>query len=137
MSRHCFGVAAFVSLVLLGGCRRAEKRGDLRVALRASPVWRGACSKKQANKMQPAVKGMIQVHSITYRIVRLRKGTYQVIRLLDDISVGTFTIAPWSQLHCEGDQPELVREIARAAMQGARTSWAPRRASSPTHEKVL
>ncbi|MEP7049701.1 MAG: hypothetical protein ABJB12_05080 [Pseudomonadota bacterium] len=87
--------------------------------------------------MQPAVKGMIQVHSITYRIVRMQKGTYQVIRLLDDMPVGTFTLGRRSEAVCEGDRPELIREVARAALQGARTSWAPRRLSSPSHEKVI
>ncbi len=86
--------------------------------------------------MQTAVKGMIQVQSITYRIVRMQKGTYQVIRLLDDTSVGTFSLAPRAEALCEGERPDLIREIARAALQGARTSWAPRRLSSPVHEKV-
>lgn len=84
--------------------------------------------------MQPAVKGMIQVHSITYRIVRVRKGTYEVIRLLDDASVGTFSLAPRTEPRCEGEHAELIREIARAAVQGARTTWVPRHLSAPTHD---
>lgn len=79
---------------------------------------------------------MIQVHSITYRIVRVRKGTYEVIRLLDDMVVGTFSLVSRSEPLCEGDRPELIREIARAALQGARTTWVPRHLSAPTHEKV-
>ena len=86
--------------------------------------------------MQTAVKGMIQVNSITYRIVRVQKGTYQVVRLLDDTSVGSFSLAPRTEALCEGEHPELIREIARAALQGARTSWVPRCLSSPFNEKV-
>ena len=80
---------------------------------------------------------MIQVQSITYRIVRMQKGTYQVVRLLDDMNVGTFSLAPRSEALCEGERPELIREIARAALQGARTSWVPRSLSSPFHAKVM
>jgi hypothetical protein len=86
--------------------------------------------------MQTAVKGMIQVQSITYRIVRIQKGTYQVVRLLDDMAVGSFSLARRAEALCEGERPELIREIARAALQGARTSWAPHRLSSPFNQKV-
>ncbi len=90
-----------------------------------------------STKMQTAVKGMIQVQSITYRIVRVQKGTYHVVRLLDDATVGSFSLAPRAEALCEGERPELIREIARAALQGARTSWAPRGVSSPINEKVM
>ena len=79
---------------------------------------------------------MIQVHSLTYRIVRLHKGTYQVVRLLDDTSIGTFSLAPRTEVLCQGERPELIREIARAALHGARTTWVPAHRSSPTNEKV-
>ncbi|MEO7036760.1 MAG: hypothetical protein ABI548_22610 [Polyangiaceae bacterium] len=82
------------------------------------------------------IKGMIQVQSITYRIVRMEKGTYQVVRLLDDASVGTFSLVAHAEPVCQGEHPELIREIARAALQGARTTWAPRRLSSPFHPKA-
>ena len=96
--------------------------------------------------MQNVVKGMIQVKSITYRIVRVKTGRYDVVRLLDDARVGSFSLGTRSMdALCEGDTPDLVREIARAALQGGRTSWTPRhrpsspmndKASSPMHEKV-
>ena len=82
------------------------------------------------------IKGMVQVQSITYRIVRMQKGTYQVVRLLDDVNVGTFSLVARSEPVCKGDRPELIREIARAALQSARTTWVPRRLSSPFHPKV-
>jgi hypothetical protein len=78
-------------------------------------------------KMQPVVKGMVQVHSVTYRIVRVRAGHYEVVRLLDDVSVGTFSLGTRREPIIEGDAPDVIREVARAALQGGRTTWTPRR----------
>ena len=80
--------------------------------------------------MQAVVKGMVQVHSVTYRIVRVRTGHYDVVRLLDDVRIGTFTLGIQREAIIEGDAPELIRQIARAALQGGRTTWAPRRLSA-------
>jgi hypothetical protein len=77
-----------------------------------------------------AVKGMVQVHSVTYRIVRVRAGHYDVVRLLDDVSVGSFSLGAGREPIVEGVAPEVVREVARAALQGGRTTWAPRRLSA-------
>jgi len=83
--------------------------------------------------MQTVVKGMVQVHSVTYRIVRVRAGHYEVVRLLDDVKVGAFSFgtkqlgAKQEAIIVEGDAPEGIREVARAALQGGRTTWAPRR----------
>lgn len=77
--------------------------------------------------MQPVVKGMVQVHSVTYRIVRVRAGHYEVVRLLDDVRVGSFSLGTRHETLIEGDSPEVIREVARAALQGGRTTWAPRR----------
>jgi hypothetical protein len=71
---------------------------------------------------------MVQVHSVTYRIVRVRPGHYDVVRLLDDVRVGAFSLGSRREaIIVEGDAPEVVREVARAALQGGRTTWAPRR----------
>ncbi len=72
---------------------------------------------------------MIQVQSVTYRIVRMRKSEYEVWRLLDDVSVGTFTLGAGREPQIGGESPDVVREVARAALQGGRTTWAPRRMS--------
>ncbi|HYQ45420.1 MAG TPA: hypothetical protein VER11_25715 [Polyangiaceae bacterium] len=80
--------------------------------------------------MQSVVKGMVQVHSVTYRIVRVRAGHYDVVRLLDDVRVGAFSIGSRHETIIEGEAPEVVREVARAALQGGRTTWAPRRLSA-------
>lgn len=80
--------------------------------------------------MQPVVKGMVQVHSVTYRIVRVRTGRYDVVRLLDDVCVGTFSLGKGRDAIIEGDAPDVIREVARAALQGGRTTWTPRRLSA-------
>jgi hypothetical protein len=72
-------------------------------------------------------KGMIQVGSVTYRIARVRPGVYDVVRLLDDVSIGMFSLGANRQPVFDGEVPELLRTIARAALQGGRTTWAPRR----------
>jgi hypothetical protein len=77
--------------------------------------------------MHPVVKGMVQVHSVTYRIVRVRPGHYDVVRLLDDARVGMFSLGTRGEPIIEGDAPEVIRQVARAAVQGGRTTWAPRR----------
>jgi hypothetical protein len=77
--------------------------------------------------MHAVVKGMVQVHSVTYRIVRVSAGHYDVVRLLDDVRVGAFTLGTRREPIIEGDAPEVIREVARAALQGGRTTWAPRR----------
>ena len=70
---------------------------------------------------------MVQVLSVTYRIVRVRPGSYDVVRLLDDVRIGTFSLGPHRDALIEGDAPEVVREVARVALQGGRTTWTPRR----------
>ncbi len=87
--------------------------------------------------MQTAVKGMVQVKSVTYRIVRVHAGRYEVVRLLDDARIGAFSVGAHAQALCDSTAPELIREIARAALQGGRTTWVPRRpASSDSFAKV-
>ena len=73
--------------------------------------------------MDKIVKGMVQVAGTTYRIVRLRRGQYHVVRVLDDRSVGEFTSAPRLEIQPVGIEAGLLREIARVAVQGAKTSW--------------
>ena len=69
------------------------------------------------------VKGMVQVAGATYRIVRLGQGQYEVVRILDDARVGTFTSFPRVEITSSGIDHGMMREIARAAIQGAKTSW--------------
>ena len=69
------------------------------------------------------VKGMVQVDGTTYRIVRIKRGHYKVVRVLDDASVGMFSVGSTFEMVPEGIEGELMREIARVAIQGAKTTW--------------
>jgi hypothetical protein len=77
--------------------------------------------------MQTVVKGMVRVNSVTYRIARVKAGQYKIVRLLDDVPVGEFALGARTEPLCDDAAPELIREIARAALQGGRTSWLPRK----------
>lgn len=59
----------------------------------------------------------------TYRIVRIKRGHYNVVRVLDDVAVGTFSAGNSVEIAPDGIAPELMSEIARVAIQGAKTSW--------------
>ncbi|HEX3777395.1 MAG TPA: hypothetical protein VHV51_23145 [Polyangiaceae bacterium] len=76
--------------------------------------------------MAVVVKGMVQVQGTTYRIVRIKRGHYNVVRVLDDIAVGTFSAGKAFDVQPAGINEELLREIARVAIQGAKTTWAGR-----------
>lgn len=69
------------------------------------------------------VKGMVQVAGTTYRVVRVAQGSYEVVRILDDSRVGTFRSTPPVEIVAQGIDPALMLEIARTAIQGAKTSW--------------
>jgi len=73
--------------------------------------------------MQPVVKGMVQVFGTTYRIVRLEPRTYEAVRISDDFQVGTFKAGPRLEISTSAIEPNLMREIARVAIQKAKTSW--------------
>ena len=73
--------------------------------------------------MPVVVKGMVQVEGTTYRIVRIKRGHYNVVRVLDDIGVGTFSAGKNFEMAPNGIDAELLREIARVAIQGAKTTW--------------
>jgi hypothetical protein len=76
--------------------------------------------------MALVVKGMVQVGGTTYRIVRIKRGQYNVVRVLDDVGVGTFSAGKSFEMEPVGIEAELMREIARVAIQGAKTTWAGR-----------
>ena len=73
--------------------------------------------------MSQVVKGMVQVQGTTYRIVRIKHGEYSVIRVLDDVTVGAFTSIAAMQVTSHAIDASVLREIARLAIQGAKTSW--------------
>jgi hypothetical protein len=69
------------------------------------------------------VKGMVQVLGSTYRVVRLGLGVYEVVRLLDDAKVGRFRTVPHTRVESTAIAQNVMSEIVRAAIQGAKTSW--------------
>ena len=69
------------------------------------------------------VKGMVQVDGVTYRIVRVASSRYDVVRVLDDQKVGAFQSAPTFEVTAVGITEGALREIAKTAIQRAKTSW--------------
>lgn len=69
------------------------------------------------------VKGMVQVFGTTYRVVRITPGTYDVVRLLDDAKVGQFRLGPPMEIRAQGIELDLMRKVAKAAVQQAKTTW--------------
>jgi len=69
------------------------------------------------------VKGMVQVAGTTYRVIRLGQGSYEVVRILDDTRVGSFRSTPPIEIAAQCIDASLMLEIAKAAIQGAKTSW--------------
>jgi hypothetical protein len=101
--------------------------------------------------MARKVKGMVQLAGVTYRIIRVAPGSYSVVRISDDKTVGSFHLAPQLGIEALHVEPALLREVARLAIHTAKTSYvgfarpdlaglpsassvtatAPRRSSSP------
>ena len=69
------------------------------------------------------VKGMVQVSGVTYRIVRVERGTYDVVRILDDERVGQFRTIPRVEVTAAQAPVETMAEIANAAVKWGKTSW--------------
>lgn len=67
-------------------------------------------------------RGMLQVRGITYRIERTEPHCYAVVRLLDDIEVGTFRTLPTLRIRTAQIDLTVLRDIVRAALRSARTS---------------
>lgn len=67
-------------------------------------------------------RGMLQVKGITYRIERTEPHCYSVVRLLDDVEVGTFRTLPTMRIHSAQIELAMLRDIVRAALRSARTS---------------
>jgi hypothetical protein len=76
------------------------------------------------------VKGMVQVAGVTYRIVRIERGVYDVVRILDDQRVGQFRTIPRVEVTAASPadattaEPDAtMAEIAKAAVKWGKTSW--------------
>ena len=66
---------------------------------------------------------MISVSGLTYRIIRVRSGFYQAVRLIDDVVMGTFSTVPSLRVQMTACDESTLREIALAALREAKTSW--------------
>jgi hypothetical protein len=69
------------------------------------------------------IKGMVQFESLTYRIVKVRRATYDAIRILDEVRIGTFQTVPRLTVHATGTDDAVLRAVATMAMRQATTSW--------------
>jgi hypothetical protein len=67
-------------------------------------------------------RGMLQVGGVTYRIERTAPHCYCVVRLLDDLEVGTFRTLPALRIDPLHVDSSTLRDVVRAAMRSARTS---------------
>lgn len=72
--------------------------------------------------MSRASRGMIQVGGVTYRVERVSAHRYSVVRLLDDLEVGTFRTSPNVRVQPSRVELALFRDLVRAALRAARTS---------------
>ncbi len=73
--------------------------------------------------MSRKVKGMVQLAGITYRIVRVAAGSYSVVRISDDLDVGSFHLAPQLGIEARNVDSGVLREVARLAIHTAKTSY--------------
>jgi hypothetical protein len=73
--------------------------------------------------MARKVKGMVQLAGVTYRIVRVASGSYSVVRISDDLDVGSFHLAPQLGIEARRVEPAVLREVARLAIHSAKTSY--------------
>jgi hypothetical protein len=65
---------------------------------------------------------MIQVRGVTYRVERTEPHVYVVVRLLDDVEMGTFRTLPGLRIHPRGCDIDQFKDVVRAALRSARTS---------------
>ena len=68
-------------------------------------------------------RGMVSLDGNTYRIERIGSRTYGVVRLSDDVNVGTFRTGRQIRVFPVGIDAVLLENIARDAVKSAKTSW--------------
>ncbi len=68
-------------------------------------------------------KGMVSLEGNTYRIERITSRTYGVVRVTDDVNVGTFKTGRMIEVFPDGIDAVLLETIARDAVKSAKTSW--------------
>ena len=75
------------------------------------------------SKSRSRHKGMVSIDGVTYRIERIASRTYGVVRVKDDVHVGTFKTGHEIRVFPEGIDPLLLEMVARDAVMTAKTSW--------------
>src|SRR5262249_54871838 len=68
-------------------------------------------------------KPLIRFGNVTYRIGRLSYGEYEVVRILDDVRLGTFESYPCLTVTSATIHPSFILKIAHAAASAARPSF--------------
>ena len=81
-------------------------------------------------------KGMVSLEGNPYRIERLASRTYGVVRVTDDVSVGTFKTGREIRVFPEGIDAVLLETIARDAVRSAKTSWVDHPVPTPRPAKA-
>ena len=81
------------------------------------------------------VKGMIQFDGAWYRLEKTERGKYKVIRILDEVYVGSFETIPKLRVHPKNFLEKSLLQLAMTALKQAKISWhrlpAPRPKSTP------
>lgn len=88
-----------------------------------SPTAGSAESTLGVAKDMSTIKGMVQFGSLTYRIVKVRRATYDAIRILDEVCIGRFETVPRLLLRATETDDTVLRAVATIAIRQARTSW--------------
>jgi hypothetical protein len=68
---------------------------------------------------------MVQLSGKTYRIMKIDSRSYEVVRILDDVRMGSFEVTPRLVVRPEGAPRELLHQIALTALKEAKLSWMP------------
>ena len=71
----------------------------------------------------PDVKGMVQFAGATYRIVKVERGKYDVIRILDEVCIGSFETVPKLHVYPVGVAEKLLLDVTMTALKQAKISW--------------
>jgi hypothetical protein len=78
---------------------------------------------------------MVSWGDSTYRIERIAPATYAIVRISDDVRVGTFRTGKTIETKAQGIEPSLCEKLARAAVQTAKTSWVHNPSPTPPQKR--
>lgn len=67
--------------------------------------------------------GMVQLFGTTYRVLRARSGCYEIVRIRDDVLVGSFSCGLTLSVTPLAVDAGLMKQLARAAVYRGKTSW--------------